>query len=89
MNGATLFRTWRDGADMSQAKVAAKLGVTQVAVCDWENGKRTPKQATLKKIAKLSKGAVPVSSWETGRDRLAARKAARDAIEAAESESSH
>ena len=90
MTGSTLFHVWRKSTGMSQAKLGAKLGVTQVAVCDWENDKRTPEKSMLRKIARLSKGAVPVDSWGGTADRLAARRESlKAAVQASKSEASH
>lgn len=37
---------------MHQYQLAAKLGVSQSTVADWENGVQQPRAARLKKIAK-------------------------------------
>lgn len=40
-------------ARMNQAEAAEKVGVTQAALCDWENGKYKPKPASVAKLAEL------------------------------------
>lgn len=44
---------------LSQRQLAEKLGVSQNAICNWENGKREPKFETIKEIADLFD--VPIS----------------------------
>ncbi|MCH5261201.1 MAG: helix-turn-helix transcriptional regulator [Lachnospiraceae bacterium] len=45
------IRTARKNANMTQAELAQKLGISYVGVSQWENGLRQPKYETLKKIA--------------------------------------
>lgn len=47
------FAEARERAGLSQAAVAAELGVSPPAVCQWEKGKTSPKMPMLRKIAKL------------------------------------
>lgn len=45
------IRDARKNANMTQAELAQKLGISYVGVSQWENGLRQPKYETLKKIA--------------------------------------
>jgi len=42
----------RKKADLTQVELAAKLGVKQNVVSNWENGKIKPKYKLIPKIAK-------------------------------------
>jgi DNA-binding XRE family transcriptional regulator len=48
----SLLAAWRIYRNLSQADVAAKLGVTQASVSQWESSKR-PQAATLAKLAEI------------------------------------
>lgn len=48
----------RERAGMTQAELAAKLGIPYQSVSQWERGTRNPKQETLKRIA-AALGAQP------------------------------
>ena len=52
------FLSARTNAGMTQAAVAAALGVTGAAVSMWETGKTTPRTTLLPKIATLYKCTV-------------------------------
>ena len=41
----------RQELGMSQADLARKLGITQIAVSNWENGYNCPKSTRLKDVA--------------------------------------
>ena len=47
------FSSARKAAGISQADVAAALGVTRAAVNDWEHGRFAPRGKRLPQIAKL------------------------------------
>lgn len=47
------FLTCRKKTGLTQAEVAAKLGVTDAAVCQWEKGETMPNGKRLPEIAKL------------------------------------
>lgn len=49
-NEITIIRAWREYLDVTQSTVAERLGMTQPAYTQIENGKR-PRKATLQKIA--------------------------------------
>lgn len=48
---ATQIKQLRLNAKMTQKELAARLGVSQNAVFNWENGKREPNAETIEKIA--------------------------------------
>jgi transcriptional regulator with XRE-family HTH domain len=41
---------WRESRDLTQAALAAKLGLTAGAVANWEVSTATPTQANLQKL---------------------------------------
>ena len=43
----------RVGHGLTQAQVAAMVGVDQTTVAKWESGKAMPRVATLKKLARI------------------------------------
>jgi DNA-binding XRE family transcriptional regulator len=47
----TPIRAWREYLGMTQADVAARMGVTQATYAKMESGKTSPRVATLKNIA--------------------------------------
>lgn len=47
------FLSARLASGLSQAAAAKELGVTDAAVCMWENGKHLPRAALLPKVAAL------------------------------------
>jgi transcriptional regulator with XRE-family HTH domain len=50
---ANLIREMRQRLDLSQAKLAAKLGVSFQSVNRWENGRTKPLPLALKQIEQL------------------------------------
>jgi transcriptional regulator with XRE-family HTH domain len=50
---ATKLKEFRERAGLNQTEVAMKLGFTQSAVNQYENGKRTPNFETLVKLAEI------------------------------------
>lgn len=48
--GMTPIRAWREHLELTQAEVAARLGITQSAYAQQEAAEK-PRKATLKKIA--------------------------------------
>jgi DNA-binding XRE family transcriptional regulator len=48
------LKACRVNADKTQREWAALLGVTNVTVVNWENGKTTPTLDKLRKISQLS-----------------------------------
>ena len=50
---ANLMREMRQRLDLSQAKLAAKLGVSFQSVNRWENGRTKPLPLALKQIEQL------------------------------------
>lgn len=53
MTVAKHLRAWLAAADLSQNKLADKLGTTQSQVCRWCNGKAVPRGDVLLKIIGL------------------------------------
>lgn len=53
MSFSELLRQCRKKQHMSQADLAAKVGVTQQAVGKWESGKSSPDPGTVAKIAEI------------------------------------
>ena len=51
-NGAYI-RKLREEHHISQSELAEKLQVDRAAVCQWENGKTTPKPLRLRQMAEL------------------------------------
>jgi DNA-binding transcriptional regulator YiaG len=52
MSGADI-KIFRQSLGLTQQELADELGVTQVAVCNWENGVRRPSGSVLRCIAML------------------------------------
>ncbi len=50
VDGASAARAWRDYLRLTQAEVAARMGVSQAAYAQMESAKR-PRKVTLEKIA--------------------------------------
>lgn len=53
MSLAKKIRERRKALELHQYELAAKLGVSQSTVADWENGVQSPRSGRLKKIAKV------------------------------------
>ena len=53
MSFSELLKQCRKKQGVSQAELAAKLGVTQQAVGKWESGKSSPDPATVARIAEI------------------------------------
>jgi len=50
VDGASATKAWREHLRLTQAEVAARMGVTQAAFAQMEGAKR-PRKATLQKVA--------------------------------------
>ena len=50
VDGASAIKAWREYLHLTQAEVAARLGVTQAAFAQMESAAR-PRKATLQKVA--------------------------------------
>lgn len=63
--GHGLLKAWREGhtPTLSQAKAAARFGVTQPLVAEWEKGPRRPGLETAVAMEMGTAGAVPVEAW--------------------------
>lgn len=51
MTTGLLIKTARKKANMTQAQLASKMGITNHCISCWEKGKRNPKYETLSRIA--------------------------------------
>jgi len=60
MHALTKFRTDRG---LTLEDFGKLVPASKAAVCKWENGHAVPRPATIKRIAKLTKGSVSVETW--------------------------
>lgn len=51
LDGVSMIRAWREHLHITQAELAAKLGVSQAAVAKFEKPAARPRRATLSQIA--------------------------------------
>jgi len=58
------LKTYRKSKGWTLAVLGGKLGVIAGAVSNYERGTRAPQPTKREFIAKFTRGAVPVSSWE-------------------------
>lgn len=63
MHAGKLLRQWRDARGLNQSDAADALGLSQAALSDYENGRKSPSVDRALRIAELTEGAVPVESW--------------------------
>lgn len=63
MDGPELFGKWLEKEGISLAECARRMGVTPPAAQGWRAGKYRPEAVERAKLARLSSGAVPESSW--------------------------
>lgn len=74
-----MLKRWRKGAEITQAEAARRLGVSQAAWNEYENGEKVPRVDKASDIATLTGGAVPMEAWaEQERRRKTAKKAAAE-----------
>jgi predicted transcriptional regulator len=50
--GYSLARAWREYLGLTQAEVAAKMGISQAALSQMESGEKKLRKASLEKLAK-------------------------------------
>lgn len=50
--GYTLARAWREYLGLTQADVAARMGISQAALSQMESGERKLRKASLERLAK-------------------------------------
>lgn len=62
VDGATVVAAWREHLRLTQAEVAARMGITQAAFAQMEAAKR-PRRATLERIAAALGLAVEQLAW--------------------------
>jgi transcriptional regulator with XRE-family HTH domain len=60
------FSEWwaKQDPQPTQAEVAAELGVDQSTVSYWLSGRCAPKTPLRIRVAKLTKGQVPIDAWD-------------------------
>ena len=63
MNGPSRLRKWREARGLTQEEAAKRVGAQQSSWCDWENAEKSPSVRFALRIARTTRGAVPVSSW--------------------------
>lgn len=83
MDGPGLFGKWLEKEGISLAECARLMGVSPPATQGWRAGKYRPEAVERAKLAKLSGGAIPESSWffaEELREIEAIRPFEREAI---------
>lgn len=66
MNAGELLLAWRKRRKLTQEKAADLVGVRQATWSEYEHGKKIPRTRLALKIAKLTRGAVPVTAWADG-----------------------
>lgn len=72
MNGARRLSEWRRRKGLSQWDLADLIGVGQGTVSRWEADEAAPLLKFAIKLAKVTKGAVPVECWDAAVSRGAA-----------------
>lgn len=65
--GARL-RKWREGAKLSQAEAAKRIGSSQSAWASWEAGKRGPDNFNATQIEDLTGGTIAAKLWAVPRE---------------------
>lgn len=70
---SALLRQFLKANDISQAKAARELGVTNAAVIVWLRGDSVPMAENKLAIETWTKGAVPAASWPPAK-RVKSRK---------------
>lgn len=55
--------SWLESTERTQVWLAERLGVSKQRLFWWVNGRTVPSLDTRRRIARLSRGAVPVRSW--------------------------
>lgn len=61
--GMLKLQTYLKDSGLTQAEFAAKVGVKQGTISRLVNGSRAPSLVTAMKIAKVTRGKVPVTAW--------------------------
>jgi transcriptional regulator with XRE-family HTH domain len=74
MISASLIRSVRGRAGLSQAALAARLGTTQSVVSRWERGGDEPRLSTLERIARACGGRLVVTVEPDDVDRAQIRQ---------------
>lgn len=61
--GAELLEEWILSSGLHNRLVAPKLGVTHATIHRWRTGELLPHESRWKKIAQVTRGAVPAGAW--------------------------
>jgi transcriptional regulator with XRE-family HTH domain len=69
--GHRLLKAWRKRARLHQVVVATQLGISQSYICDLERGLGMPSAPLANRIARITRGFVPVAAWGEARARAA------------------
>lgn len=57
------LRAWLDANQLTYRAAATRLGVSAATICNWTNGKWRPEWPARRRLAKATRGAVPVAAW--------------------------
>lgn len=77
------LKVWRQRTSETQRSLAAKLGVSQQAVWNWENQDRhRPGLCVALVLERLTRGDVPVCGWGYSPDEVRAVRAAARQVRA-------
>lgn len=63
MSASDLMANWRKDEGITQTEAAKRAEISQTAWCDLEAGKKLPRIDTAIRIARVTRGAVPVEAW--------------------------
>lgn len=70
--GSRALTKWRCERDLSQATLAAVIGVDFSTVYHWENGTRSPGRRHAERVAKVTDNAIVPGDWDVPQDDAAA-----------------
>jgi transcriptional regulator with XRE-family HTH domain len=68
-DGSVLLRDFMREHDITLFAAAKRLGVSRPTVNDWRWRKKSPTLERRRRIARWTRGAVPVDSWLTAAER--------------------
>lgn len=57
------LKGWRERAGLSQAALAAEVGISQEYVCQLEGGKKVPALSVGADIERITNGEVTLQDW--------------------------
>jgi transcriptional regulator with XRE-family HTH domain len=61
--GPALLQEWRKRTQLNQAQAAARVGVDQSQISEYERGRAVPRVDTAHRIELVTSGAVPMIAW--------------------------